>query len=492
MSDPTSYRRQCDDCDKVFDKKSSYDHHYQTVHRPSIAGLEVDGLGVVPPIYRTAVPDGPGAFMCPRPGCDWGSPNPRYLTDHVKTCTAVALPPSSMADSPAEAIDQAFDQLVKNVEAAAAEASRAYVPPPAPTMTAWLQHTCWPKLFEGQDLTAYAALASAISSGDDAEVTAANAYVRTQLKGMHDILVEEGSRPLRQLLNCADEAQAHVAKAAGVHPSSLPSYSAVFERAATFWIKVKNAAPSTTGIEVAQDILRTNSTFRFAVEHMAVCQDPAMVVQFGMALIKDPVTGIGKTHPLIVFLAAYGIEDGASSAFKTASIMGPVLSRLIFTLRLCFFMRTILRFGSRDALQKAEFFAFFEEEHKQHLGTASSLLTPIKHLIGLRAFARKLAKAEGGRALFHWSEDGQTLLFQGARVTLTSIREFLAEVVHRAERKFDILTEEASGSGWQPSPEMFAELVDDASNTQPTYWFGKHPKNALRVRGLGVRVRMRG
>ncbi|KAE8217707.1 hypothetical protein CF319_g8265 [Tilletia indica] len=471
------YRRQCDECDKSFDKKSSFDHHFQTVHRQFIVGLEVDGMGVVPSIARTTSGEGPGVFNCPRPGCDWASPNPRYLQEHVKICTAVALSSSPPADQPADDIDRAFDELISSIDAAASEAARAYLPPPAPTMTAWLQHTSWPQLLEGQDLTAYAALAAS-SSEDGKELKASCAFVRAQVSTMHTALVQDAPRPMRQLLNCADETQAHVAKAAGVNNGSLSSYSAVFERAAAFWIKVKNAGPSTSGIELAQDILKNNSAFREAVERLDGAKHPALVVNFGIALLKEPVSGIGKSHPLIVFLAAYALSDASHGAFKTASIMGPVLSRLIYVLRLCFLLSSVIRFGDAVVISDPAFFPFFETDHQKQLGTGASLISPLKHLIGLRAYARKLAKAEGGRALFHWSEDGRTLLFQGVRLTLMAIRVFMNDSIERAQDYYELLTEQARGLGWANKTERLHELVDDASNTQPMYWFGEHPKNA--------------
>ncbi|KAE8228512.1 hypothetical protein CF326_g6552 [Tilletia indica] len=115
----------------------------------------VDGMGVVPSIARTTAVESPGVFNSPRLGCDWASLNPRYLQKHFRICTALALASSPPADQPADDIDRAFAELISSIDAAAAEAARAYLPPPPPTMTAWLQHTSWPQLLAGQDLTAY-------------------------------------------------------------------------------------------------------------------------------------------------------------------------------------------------------------------------------------------------------------------------------------------------------------------------------------------------
>jgi hypothetical protein len=110
-------------------------------------------------------------------------------------------------------------------------------------------------------------------------------------------------------------------------------------------------------------------------------------------------------------------------------------------------------------------------------------LTPSAEILSWRLYARQVASATLPTAYTSWSEDGQTVTYRNAVMTMTEWRRLIHEQIHRA----GVILHEQLLFNQEGRPHPRAQsLLDVETETRPGYNFSQDPRNGLSLHGRWV------
>ncbi|KAK0558861.1 hypothetical protein OC861_006810 [Tilletia horrida] len=353
--------------------------------------------------------------------------------------------------------------------------------PPNPNQTTpWARRHRFMVVLKGEDLKAYVGMV-AIKSLNVEE----RSKVDLTARAIKHAAEKLNKYPVyfAQLMNSKEGTKIESTRPMNAKPSTLEGYIVIIQQMVIFFWRAWKLG-SHIGEERWQDC---NGLEKIVT---AVMRDRALadhVAKLGKSTDLSPVWSVGErvlvasmgstldTSPLALFLAAIGIEVPVNGNFKAAGIYTPLLSRLLYTLRLCFFAARVSELedlqAQLDASEHLDVAEEFADAHTRALGSASKWSSGSRYIQGLRAFGMASAQAEGGRDQALWSEDGKQVMMDGNLITLEQVKCVMDDLIHLSVCKLDTLLQRANEPDTLRAL-VFDGLVDNPACSDPGMWFG--------------------
>lgn len=223
-----------------------------------------------------------------------------------------------------------------------------------------------------------------------------------------------------------------------------------------------------------------SSTINSPTLHTITPTDPAADLVLRLAYYmttEDFADGRSSSTMLVFFSAVRGLSGPDGEQYLRPHRFTPILSRLIYCVRLVF-IEAILpqlehpyvdiaarpRHGQLQILNAAR-------RENMCDGTMSSM----GEFFSLLDYGRVLRRSEGPVYHFYWSEDGQTLSWDGQTyLTMTQFRSLAHEALSQASAHCKRLMYD-----WDPDYLDLADVRDRLSNTTNGYSFVSDPANKL-------------
>ncbi|KAK0556788.1 hypothetical protein OC861_007053, partial [Tilletia horrida] len=317
-------------------------------------------------------------------------------------------------------------KLLALAETALAPQEGTWDPPNPNQTTPWARRHRFMTTLEGEDLKAYAGMIS--TKNLNAEETEIVKLAESSIKAAATRL-NEYPIYFAQLLNSKDVTKVESTRPMNAKPSTLQGYIKVLEQMVIFYWRAWKLGrvseppadrPQHQGLTkvvkaVAKDLILVNH-----LENISLKPTSRSIWAIGEHILTSSMGSTADASPLAIFLAAIGIETPVNGNFKDAGAYTPLLSRLLYTLRLCFFASHITQLedlqteiaevGEEEQLDLAEEMA---EAHRRSLGADSKMSSGSRFIQGLRTFGMASAKAQGGRDQALWSQDGKNVMMAG-------------------------------------------------------------------------------
>ncbi|KAF9777496.1 hypothetical protein IL306_004401 [Fusarium sp. DS 682] len=192
---------------------------------------------------------------------------------------------------------------------------------------------------------------------------------------------------------------------------------------------------------------------------------------------EDFEDGRSSSTMLVFFSAVRGLSGTGGEEYLRPHRFTPILSRLIYCVRIIFIEATLPQFehsyvniacrprhGQLETLNAAR-------RDRMCDGTMS----PMGEFFSLLDYGRALRRSEGPVYHFYWSENGQTLSWDGQdHLTMTQFRSLAHEALRQASAHCKRLMYD-----WDPGDVDLANVRDRLLNTTNGYSFVSDPANGL-------------
>jgi Orsellinic acid/F9775 biosynthesis cluster protein D len=188
---------------------------------------------------------------------------------------------------------------------------------------------------------------------------------------------------------------------------------------------------------------------------------------------------------LVYFCGVLGISaDG--STFDRPRNYTAKLSAVIYCMRLTLFESVLPRFAYSglgwEARPRCGQLGRLQPLRREKMCLGSQ--APLGELISLRGYGRAVSRSDGPSFLFHWSDDGQTVSWDGLRLSMAQFRQISHSALESATRSCDRLMYD-----WHPPPYRLDEVRDVLSKSTEGYSFVSDTKNGLSDAYLGLSER---
>lgn len=202
--------------------------------------------------------------------------------------------------------------------------------------------------------------------------------------------------------------------------------------------------------------------------------DALLRFRYEMA-IEEFDDGKSSSTLLVYFSAVRGISSHEGNKFMRPSQYTPILSRLIYCTRLVFLEAILPR--------RAHLYAGFPA--RPRYGQLAALnavraermcdgtMSPLGEFLSLLAYGFALRRSEGPVYHFHWSEDGQTISWDGK--THLSMDQFRS-LAHEAFRQATIQSRRLMYD-YEPEDVNLGGLCDRLSQSTPGYSHSNFPND---------------
>ncbi|EWZ28964.1 hypothetical protein FOZG_17402 [Fusarium oxysporum Fo47] len=214
--------------------------------------------------------------------------------------------------------------------------------------------------------------------------------------------------------------------------------------------------------------------------HTIAPVDPAVDLVLRLAyytITEDFEVGRSNSTMLVFFSAVRGHSGPYGEEYLRPHRYTPILSRLIYCVRLIFIEATLPQFehsyvniacrpqhGQLETLNAA-----------RRDRICDGTMSPMGEFFSLLDYGRALRRSEGPVYHFYWSEDGQTLSWDGQNyLTITHFRSLAHEALRQASAHCKRLMYD-----WDPSDVDLANVWDRLPNTTNGYSFVSDPVNGL-------------
>ncbi|KAL3595875.1 hypothetical protein FPOAC2_10245 [Fusarium poae] len=208
---------------------------------------------------------------------------------------------------------------------------------------------------------------------------------------------------------------------------------------------------------------------------------------FYQAVIEDFEDGLSSSTLLVYFSAVRGLSSEEGHGYLRPARYTPILSRLIYCTRLIFLEAILPRrahphagFAARPRYGQLAALNAIRVDHM-----CDGTLSPLGEFFSLLAYGMSLQRSEGPAYHFDWSEDGQTISWDG-NIEL-SMGQFRS-LAHEAFRQVTIQCQRLM-YGFEPEDPEMGGLRDRLSKTSPGYSFLTDPQNRLEELYLTVFMR---
>ncbi|KAM5527730.1 hypothetical protein FOXYSP1_20092 [Fusarium oxysporum f. sp. phaseoli] len=202
---------------------------------------------------------------------------------------------------------------------------------------------------------------------------------------------------------------------------------------------------------------------------------------------EDFEDGMSSSTLLVYFSAARGLSSQEGNGYLRPARYTPILSRLIYCTRLIFLEAILPRrahphagFAARPRYGQLAALNAIRVNHM-----CDGTLSPLGEFFSLLAYGMSLQRSEGPAYHFDWSEDGQTISWDG-NIQL-SMGQFRG-LAHEAFRQATIQCQRLM-YGFEPEDPDIGGLRDRLSKTTPGYSFLTDPQNRLEELYLTVFMR---
>ncbi|SCO35922.1 uncharacterized protein FFMR_03867 [Fusarium fujikuroi] len=163
------------------------------------------------------------------------------------------------------------------------------------------------------------------------------------------------------------------------------------------------------------------------------CGDVVLELCYSMA-IEDFEDGTASSSLLVYFSAVRGLSRPTGDEYLRPHQFTPVLSRLIYCIRLIFLEMTLPRFPHPYAAIPAR----PPYGHLRRLmpvrieKMCDGTISPLGEFLSLLSYGRALSRSEGPVYHFHWSEDNQVLSWDGClHLSMASFRGLAREALRQ-------------------------------------------------------------
>ncbi|PNP50512.1 hypothetical protein FNYG_15955 [Fusarium nygamai] len=208
---------------------------------------------------------------------------------------------------------------------------------------------------------------------------------------------------------------------------------------------------------------------------------------FYQAVIEDFEDGMSSSTLLVYFSAVRGLSSEEGNEYLRPARYTPILSRLIYCTRLIFLEAILPRrahlhagFAARPRYGQLAALNAIRVNHM-----CDGTLSPLGEFFSLLAYGMSLQRSEGPAYHFDWSEDGQTISWDG-NIQL-SMGQFRS-LAHEAFRQVTIQCRRLM-YGFEPEDPDIRGLRDKLSKTTPGYSFLTDSHNKLEELYLTVFMR---
>ena len=193
-------------------------------------------------------------------------------------------------------------------------------------------------------------------------------------------------------------------------------------------------------------------------------------------LCKESFFDGQSSSTLLVYYSAILGLCHAGSTFDRPGNYAPKLSALIYSIRLCLLESCLPRFEhslphwpARPRTRQLE-----QLERVRTRFMCLSCQAPLGEFVSLRSYGRVVARSEGPRFRVSWSDDSQTISWDGGHFTMDQFRRLGSEAVRSATDSANRLL-----YGLHPSIDL-KQIKDRFSNTAQGYSFLEEPVNKLK------------
>ncbi|EXJ79513.1 hypothetical protein A1O1_08777, partial [Capronia coronata CBS 617.96] len=200
-----------------------------------------------------------------------------------------------------------------------------------------------------------------------------------------------------------------------------------------------------------------------------------LVFQFSLLLCTQEYSNGRPSSSVLVFLSGiFGFTPGGQGYHRPRTYT-QTLAALIHQQTLLLLESVLPIYGypqlGISARPSQGQLSILQAMRRQYI--CAGCLTPIQECISLLQFGRQFLGSEGAAFFFQWSDDGQTLSFQGHHLRLSLFRQFAQSLVSEASE----LCHQLMG-GWSP-PYDLRNVRDLISCSTPGYSFVQDPRNDL-------------
>ncbi|CZS75062.1 unnamed protein product [Fusarium graminearum] len=208
---------------------------------------------------------------------------------------------------------------------------------------------------------------------------------------------------------------------------------------------------------------------------------------FYQAVTEDFEDGLSSSTLLVYFSAVRGLSTEEGNGYLRPARYTPILSRLIYCTRLIFLEAILPRrahphagFAARPRYGQLAALNAIRVDHM-----CDGTLSPLGEFLSLLAYGMTLQRSEGPRYHFAWSEDGQTVSWDGnIRLSMGQFRS----LAHEAFRQVIVQCRHLMYR-FEPEDPDIGGLHDRLSKTNPGYSFLTDPQNKLEELYLTVFMR---
>ncbi|KAI8410918.1 hypothetical protein FOFC_07512, partial [Fusarium oxysporum] len=202
---------------------------------------------------------------------------------------------------------------------------------------------------------------------------------------------------------------------------------------------------------------------------------------------EDFEDGMSSSTLLVYFSAVRGLSSQEGNGYLRPARYTPILSRLIYCTRLIFLEAILPRrahphagFAARPRYGQLAALNAIRVNHM-----CDGTLSPLGEFFSLLAYGMSLQRSEGPAYHFDWSEDGQTISWDGnIQLSMGQFRGLAHEIFRQATIQCQRLM-----YGFEPEDPDIGGLRDRLSKTTPGYSFLTDPQNRLEELYLTVFMR---
>ncbi|KAK0520393.1 hypothetical protein OC834_007055, partial [Tilletia horrida] len=338
--------RPCGDCGATFSTRNQLWNHFDKIHRMVVEDVEVDGWTKPQQVRRVKRANDKGeeeaVFCCPK--CSHPYESGRSLKRHAKECKHEKAEPSAGDTIP----QVSMDRLRALAKQATAHLQR-FEAPNANQTTPWATRTGFMKIMDGQDLRAMSDM-TMLATEEPTEKAIA-AIVADAIRAAADKL-DAYPTLYAQMMNAKDISLVQFTRPLNAKPSTLEDYLKMVERLVLFVRRADRlfqdsktgrlrAETDFAGLSKIFAALNNDSVLTGLVRDLDNGRKEEAVWAIGEHVLCSPLPDDAQAAVFPLFLASLGIVRPINGNFLSAGNYTPMLSRLLYCFRLCFFVKHI-------------------------------------------------------------------------------------------------------------------------------------------------------
>jgi hypothetical protein len=200
-----------------------------------------------------------------------------------------------------------------------------------------------------------------------------------------------------------------------------------------------------------------------------------LILQLSIWFATEEFTDGQPASSLLVYYSGLLGFSGDGTTYKRARDFTSCLSALIHQLRLLFLEWALpyraYPYIGRESRPRQGHLTLLKEFRQRY--TCHGSLTPLIEFISLRDYGRKIAHIDGPTFRVSWSDDGETVSYEGGSLQMNQFRALGHYLLDRCATICRRLM-----YGWEPDVQL-GQVRDDLNNSRRGYSFVSHPANRL-------------